>query len=60
MEFIYQLKQTVRELSNMTNVECIEYIKVMVSEELSSNLKNNLLKYYIVAYNLSRDYKHVH
>ncbi len=54
MEFIYQLEETIRELSNMTEVDFKQYISDINFEGISDQLKKNLINYYFVAYNLSK------
>ena len=54
MEFIKQLKLTNEELSNMTETEFIQCITEVQNENMSNTIKQNIVKYYVIAYNLSK------
>ncbi len=57
MEFIKQLEKTIGELSIMTEEDFKQIIFKVQSETMSDKLKNNIIKYYIVAYNFSKKEK---
>ncbi len=57
MEFIKQLEKTIGELSIMTEEDFKQIILKLKSEIMSDKLKNNIIKCYIVSYNLSKKEK---
>ncbi len=57
MEFINQLKETIEDLSNMTDTEFMKYIEKFVKYKIPAKHKADLLLFLHIAYLMAKEKK---